>query len=127
MKHLILTFALFSTTTIPSNAKILTRYSMNELTNDTLILKGKIIKNTFKNKANREYKNITELYLKTEKETYFIKFRDGKVLRKDLEKYVNKDVQLKVILREGTWDTSAGDPEAQSRIGKYLVVLEIIN
>jgi hypothetical protein len=126
MRCLILIIVIFSTSPLLSNTYSLGHTIMNELDNDTLILKGKIIKNTFKNKANREYKNITELYIKTEKETYFIKFRDGKVLRKDLEKYVDKDVQLKVILREGTWDTSAGDPPAQSRIGKYLVVLEII-
>jgi len=98
---------------------------MNEFKEDTLILKGRLVEVPFVNKGGRKF-NFSELFFKTAEEQYFIKLRDGKVLRKDLEKYLDKNIQLKVILREGTWDTSAGDPPAQSRIGKYLVVLEII-
>ncbi|MFL5730268.1 MAG: hypothetical protein ACJ75J_12350 [Cytophagaceae bacterium] len=98
---------------------------MKESSEDTL-LKGQIVKKAFINKANREIKGVSDLFFETGKKNYFIKLSGGNVSRKDLEKFLNKQVQLKVMLLNGTWDTSPEHPEVQSRIGEYIIVLEII-
>lgn len=85
---------------------------------------GKLIEVPFVNKAGRVIPNMGDLFLKIGEEEYFIKFMEGKVLRVDLEKYLNQSIKVKGYLSSGLWDTD--NPEMQSRFGDYMVVLEIL-
>lgn len=85
---------------------------------------GEIIEEPFVNKAGRVIPNVGDLFFKTEGKKHFIKLMEGKVLRVDLEKYLNQTIKVKAYLTDGLWDTD--NPEMQSRIGVYMVVLEML-
>ncbi len=67
-----------------------------------------------------------EWYLRCSVQDYFIKLCEGKVKASDLEPYLNKGIAVRMEVRDGNWDICKGDPEyAQSRIGRYAVILKI--
>lgn len=84
-----------------------------------------LIEKEFINKGGKvqEYK---ELYLRCSVQDYFIKFCESNVTSMELEPYLNSGITVKMEIREGRWDHCEGDPDyAQSRIGKYVVILAI--
>ncbi|HBS85857.1 MAG: hypothetical protein A2W91_09120 [Bacteroidetes bacterium GWF2_38_335] len=100
--------------------------SVNVKVSESDQLTGTIIKEVFTDKGGREHPEIYDLYLKTKKETIFIKFSDSKVTRAEIEKFLDKEVTLEVKITEtGSWDSD--DPEVQSRIGKYIAIKKILN
>ncbi len=84
-----------------------------------------VVEKPFVNKIG-EPSEVKELYLRCSVADYYIKFCESTVSRKDLEPYLNKGIQVKMEIREGSWDICPEDSEfAQSRIGQYVVIKEI--
>jgi len=69
-----------------------------------------------------EYK---EMYLRCSVQDYYIKFCESKVSLKKMKKYLDQGVTVTYEVREGEWDICKGDPEMQSRIGTYAIVLKV--
>jgi hypothetical protein len=90
---------------------------------------GTLIEITFVNKGGKVMEDIKELYFKiNEDEIYFIKFSytEGSITAADLRPHLNKTITIQGEIKDGLWDVQDDNPmEAQSRIGKYLVVLSI--
>ena len=96
---------------------------MNE---DTLTWKATVVKIPFVNKRGKVMADMAELYLQKDGERYFIKFRGGQVLRKDVERYIGKEITVELSLRKGNWDTDDSNDYQQSRVGEYVVLYKII-
>jgi hypothetical protein len=90
---------------------------------------GTIIEKTFVNKGGKVMENIKELYFKiSEEEIYFIKYQytEGSITSDDLQPLINQTITINGQIIDGLWDVSEDNPyEAQSRIGKYLVIFSI--
>jgi hypothetical protein len=90
---------------------------------------GTLIEKTFVNKGGKEFNHIKELYFKlSAEEIYFIKYlyTEGSVTANDLRPYINKPITILGEIKEGLWDvTGDSPPEAQSRIGKYIIIYRI--
>lgn len=85
-----------------------------------------LIEKNFVNKGGKisEYK---ELYLQCSIQDYFIKLCESKVTLKDLKPYINTGIKVKMEIKEGMWDHCNEDPAyAQSRIGNYVIIKEIV-
>lgn len=86
-----------------------------------------LVEKTFFNKVGVENPEMKELYLRCSIQDYYIKLCESKVSKSDLLKYLNKGISVKMEIREGNWDICPNDyPNAQSRIGNYVVITEII-
>ncbi len=90
---------------------------------EVFVEKGKIVKKYFVNKRGDIDKSIYDLFFDTKTAEYFIKLDECSVNKKELEKYLDKNVKIKAIKKEGLWDTD--DPNVQSRIGTYLAIEHI--
>jgi hypothetical protein len=68
-----------------------------------------------------------EMYLRCSVDDYYIKFCESKVTRKELEPYLENGVSVEMEIRDGYWDICPGYPqEMASRVGKYVVIFEIL-
>lgn len=85
---------------------------------------GMFVKVPFVNKAGRTIQGMDNWFFEMEERKLFIKFDEGNVLANDLEEYENKRVEIQGYISTGLWDTS--DTNIQSRMGDYLVVLEVL-
>lgn len=84
-----------------------------------------LIEKEFENKIG-EASTYKELYLRCSVQDYFIKFCESQVTRKQLEKYINKGISVKMEIRQGLWDKCSDDEhEVQSRAGSYVAILSI--
>jgi len=92
--------------------------------NDIAIFTGKFVKEQFVNKGGREIEGVYDYFFEIEETPYFISFKEGDVDIKELEECTGNNVRLKVLLRWGSLD--ADDEISQSRIGRYVNILEII-
>ena len=45
--------------------------------------------------------------------------------RTKMKNHVDKDLTVTYEVKEGEWDICKGDPEMQSRVGTYVIVLSI--
>ena len=83
-----------------------------------------VVEKAFVNKVGKttEFK---ELYLRCSIQDYFIKFCESKVSLKKMKKYIDKGLTVTYEVKEGEWDICEGEPEIQSRIGAYAIVLKI--
>lgn len=94
------------------------------------VISAPIVEKPFYNKAG-EKTEITEFYIQQSVQDYFIKFCESKVNRKQLESALSKidspikTLTVKIEIREGEWDRCEDYP-VQSRIGKYVVLLDIV-
>lgn len=88
------------------------------------VYEGKITGKPFVNKVGKENPKIVDLYFETNGESYFIKFIESGVKRDEILRYVDKGLQIRGIQGEGLWDSD--DPNVQSRVGKYVVIYEIV-
>ncbi|MBN1632856.1 MAG: hypothetical protein JW917_01665 [Ignavibacteria bacterium] len=92
--------------------------------NDIAIFTGKLIKEQFVNKGGRTVEEVFDYFFEIEETPYFIRFKNGEVSLKEIEECTDNNVRLKVFLRWGLWDSD--DETHQSRIGRYVNVLEIV-
>ena len=83
-----------------------------------------VVEKAFVNKVGKttEFK---ELYLRCSIQDYYIKFCESKVSLKKMKKHIDKGLTVTYELKEGEWDICEGDPEMQSRIGFYAIVIKI--
>lgn len=109
---------ILSLTTAFYSAKLSPKHS------GTVVVVAKVIEQKFVNKGGKEM-GYSELYLKVKQHTYFIKWSESKVTSSEIEPYVNKKVKLKIKIKEGLWDTD--NPEVQSRIGEYAIILKLLD
>jgi len=117
MKNLFLIFLIslstvsFSQTKTPSKSNIITTGC-------------EVVEKEFVNKAGK-ISDFKELYLRCSVQDYYIKFCESKVSLKKMKKYIDKGLTVTYEVKEGEWDICEGDPEMQSRVGTYAVVLKI--
>ncbi len=84
---------------------------------------GIIIKLPFENKAGKIIEGVYDYFVVVNGINYFIKTMLSPPDRNSLDKYIDKEVQCKVLLKNGMWD--ADDANVQSRVGKYVILMEI--
>lgn len=114
----------FVITSCKNNTK---KIALREKSIDSEVTNCQLIEKTFFNKIGVENIEMKELYLRCSIQDYYIKLCETKVHKSDLLKYLNKGISVKMEIREGNWDTCPNDyPNAQSRIGNYVVISEII-
>lgn len=95
------------------------------------IITAEIVKKKFQNKIGAETE-IEEWYVRRSIQDYFIKFCEGDIDLKDLENAIEekegsiKILTLKVDFRNGYWDSCEPDSLAQSRLGDYVIIQEIL-
>lgn len=88
-----------------------------------------IMKNFYSKKG--EMTDIKEYYVQQSVQDYFIKFCESDITSKELKEALDqqedmiKTLTLRVEIKEGLWD-QCEDYEVQSRMGKYMVIYEII-
>jgi hypothetical protein len=85
-----------------------------------------LIEKVFINKGGKitDYK---ELYLQCSIQDYFIKICESNVTLEDLKPYINSGINIKMEIKDGMWDHCSDDPAyAQSRMGTYVVIKEIV-
>ena len=83
-----------------------------------------VVEKAFVNKGGKSA-DFKELYLRCSVQDYYIKFCESKVSLKKMKKYIDKGLTVTYELKEGEWDSCEGDPEMQSRIGTYAIVIKI--
>ena len=83
-----------------------------------------VVEKAFVNKGGKS-SDFKELYLRCSIQDYYIKFCESKVSLKKMKKYIEKGLTVTYEVKEGEWDICEGEPEMQSRIGAYAVVLKI--
>ena len=94
---------------------------------DTLITTGIIHERPFVDKMDQDHYDVMDYWFKTDKEDYFIKLSESEINLGSLNKYIDKTVKLKYIIKDGGWDYSGAEFEMyQSRVGKYIVVFKLI-
>ena len=106
------------------NKQVEFKFSKIPSSNDIAIFTGKIIKEQFVNKGGREIEGAYDYFFEIEETPYFVRLKNGDVSINELEECTDNNVRLKVFLRWGSWD--ADDEMSQSRIGRYVNILEII-
>lgn len=86
-------------------------------------LTGEFIKEPFENKAGKIIKDVYDYFLQVQGIKYFIKLRNNTVKKDEIDKVLGKKVKVSFSVDEGLWD--ADDNTHQSRIGKYVRIIEI--
>ena len=95
------------------------------------VVTAELVKKKFQNKIGAET-DLEEWYLRMSVQDYFIKFCESDITPKQIEKALDqqegliKTLTLKVDFREGEWDICESHSPAQSRIGRYVVVKEVL-
>jgi len=104
----------------------------DEKTNDGYqIITAELVKKKFQNKIGAETET-EEWYVRRSAADYFIKFCESDVSPQEIEKALEKvdglikTLTLKVDVREGEWDVCEPESIAQSRVGLYMVIKEIL-
>lgn len=98
------------------------------LKEDQQILKGKITRKQFINKGNRKVKGVYDYYFEWGNHRRFIKTVKGAggMTKDELTPFLNKKVEVVILLTEGSWDTDPTlDFPVQSRGGEYVIVYEV--
>ena len=117
----IIAFTLFITNT---NAMDLNKNPFNE---DTLTLKGRVVKADMETQKGTKSEGVQDYYFSTGSNSYFIKTAVGKFSKQDLDKIGDKEIIIKCTKKFGTVDIGPDDPSyAATRVGEYIVILEII-
>jgi hypothetical protein len=101
---------------------------LNHIDGDTLILKGKITTSNMEDKRGTKMEGVVDYYFSDGKDSYFIKrVEGGKFNFADLNKLAGKEMTIRAIKKFGNWDIDSEDPSyAQTRMGEYILILEII-
>jgi len=69
---------------------------------------------------------ILELYLRCSIQDYYIKICEGAISKEQLTPYINMGITVDMEIKEGSWDICDNDQAAQSRIGTYVIINQII-
>jgi hypothetical protein len=100
-----------------------TEKSMN--TNDFTVVDAVLQRHPFV-KKNGQPMDFQEYYLQIGEDEYFVKFCEGKVESKALEKLENgARIRAKLSIKEGLWDVCDDNRDQQSRVGKYVVLYSL--
>jgi hypothetical protein len=98
----------------------------DHINGDTLILTGRIVKESMENKKGQKLEGVQDLYFSTTSGSFYVK-PNQKYTRKDLEALELKEITIKCIKKFGNIDIDSEDPSyAQTRVGEYISILEII-
>lgn len=89
-----------------------------------MTVEARVVKKPFVQKNGNEL-DFSEYYLEVKQHSYFIKWSESNVKPVEIDPFVNKKVKLKIEIKDGLWDTS--NPNEQSRMGNYAVILKIIS
>ena len=102
--------------------------SLNNFNEDTLSLKGKIVKADMKTQKGTKSEGVQDYYFSSGGNSYFIKTASGEFSKQDLDKIgIKKTITVKCIKRNGTWDIGPDDPSyAATRTGEYILILEVL-
>lgn len=99
----------------------------HHINGDTLTLKGKIVLESMENKKGQKLEGLRDFYFSSTTDSYFVKIAGSKYSRKELEAFENKEVTIRCIKKSGNIDIDSEDPSyAQTRVGEYILILEII-
>lgn len=96
---------------------------------DTLTLKGRVVKADMTNQKGAKLEGVQDYYFSTSDGTgsYFIKTAVGDYSKDDLDKFGNTELTIRCVKKFGNIDIGPEDPSyAATRIGEYIVILEII-
>jgi len=93
--------------------------------NDIAVFSGYIKKEQFVNKGRHIIENVFDYFFVIEGTPYFIKFSGSDVSITGIKEFEEHKLRLKIKFLYGMWDSD--DETHQSRIGKYINVLEILN
>lgn len=95
---------------------------------DTLTLKGKIVKADMKTQKGTKSEGVQDYYFSSGGHSYFIKTAVGEFTKQDLDKIgIKKTIRVKCIKKNGTWDIGSDDPSfAATRTGEYILILELL-
>jgi len=99
-----------------SESKIITQ-------NDHKIYTGQFTKITAKNKSGRSMQ-VDDIFFKTATGSYFVKQFSSVELKTKIIDMLDKVLTVRIEFSEGLWDTN--DPNVQSRVGKYILVHELM-
>ena len=96
------------------------------------ILRGEIVLKAYENKNGKINREVQEYYLRCSADDYFIKFCECKVSKEDIIAYYHVQKQIypiavKAKILTGEWDSCDTTERVQSRTGKYVQILEIVN
>lgn len=91
---------------------------------DPIEVEAKVIYRPFVNKAGKTIEGSGDYFLEYGGEEWFIKFSAGSVLRDDVAPLLNQTALFRLTESDGLWDTD--DPRQQSRVGKYVILHEIV-
>lgn len=96
------------------------------------VISAPIVKKAFV-KKNGEVTDYEEYYIQRSIKDYFIKFCESNVTREEFEQRLNasdaliQTLKMKVeFISDGAWDQCDEEYEVQSRMGDYVIILEII-
>ena len=84
-------------------------------------LKGTIIKEQFRNKGGKYISDVYDLFLKTNKSSYFIKRCSDE---SNAQRYVSCKVEVEASITDGLWDACT-DEMVQSRTGQYIEIKKL--
>jgi hypothetical protein len=123
MKSILVLFAI-----IGSFFPNLTAMQTNDHINgDTLVLTGRIVKESMENKKGTKMEDAQDYYFSTTSGSFFIKTAGSKFSIKDLDALVLKEITVKCVKKFGNIDIESTDPSyAQTRVGEYILILEIV-
>jgi len=89
------------------------------------VIVGKIVAEQSTTKGGKPIEGVRTFYFEFGEEKIFIKFSECKPeIVTELKTMVDRDAVLRIERKTGNWDSD--DPNVQSRIGEYCVVLSII-
>ncbi|MGP8215453.1 MAG: hypothetical protein ACLQQ4_07815 [Bacteroidia bacterium] len=112
----ILVFAAFIGMIIMSN----NAYGQKTVKSDTALMIGKILKEPFVH--NKPVEGVYDYFFQAGDKKYFVKTYKAKYSKGDLDKWVGQYVEVKIIVKQGTWDDNG---EGQSRTGEYILLFSI--
>ncbi len=98
--------------------------------NDKVTITGLLVEKKFE-KKNGQFTDFSEMYFRLSVDDYFIKFCESEVNKSELNKYLSEDLNIKPITleieyRKGNWDICDDNSDAQSRVGRYVVIHRIV-
>lgn len=85
---------------------------------------GELVKVKFVDKGGRTHDDIFSWFFETDSTKLFIKIQEGKVSRDIIAENYGKKIKVEGYKTFGLWDTD--DPNVQSRVGDYIVILKIL-
>jgi len=77
-----------------------------------------------RNKAGRLLEGVSSYFLEYNDNRSFIKMMESKIEYDALKSLIDKPAIFEIQEKNGLWDTD--DPNVQSRIGEYIVIINVV-